>query len=338
MITKALRTLIQGQNLDYKTAKDIMYMITQGDVEDSQIAAFLTALKMKGETTEEITAAAEVMKEKCIKTELPDCNTLDIVGTGGDMSDTFNISTASAFVAAASGIPIAKHGNRALTSKAGSIDVLEALGINVNKTPQQEKEIFNRINICFMQAQKHHPSMKYASKVRKELKFRTLFNILGPLTNPAGAKSQLFGVFDESLVNTLAKVISNLGVNNVLVVHGKDGLDEATVTDETVVSEGRNGKITDYKIKPEDFGLKRYTLADIKGGSAQDNAQIIRNIFEGKESGAKKDIIILNSALALYTFGKTTSIKEGVKLARIIIDSGLALDKLNKYITVSNEV
>ena len=338
MITKALRTLIQGQNLDYKTAKDIMYMITQGDVEDSQIAAFLTALKMKGETTEEITAAAEVMKEKCIKTELPDCNTLDIVGTGGDMSDTFNISTASAFVAAASGIPIAKHGNRALTSKAGSIDVLEALGINVNKTPQQEKEIFNRINICFMQAQKHHPSMKYASKVRKELKFRTLFNILGPLTNPAGAKSQLFGVFDESLVNTLAKVISNLGVNNVLVVHGKDGIDEAALTSETIIAEHKNGIFSNYTIKPEDFNLKRCSKKDIEGGTPQENAQIIRDIFERRETGAKKDIVVLNSALAFYTYGKTSSIKEGIDLANSVIDSCKALAKLDDYIKITNEV
>lgn len=335
MIIEALKELSNKKNISYDVTKAVMDEITKGEATEAQIAAFLTALKLNGETVEEITAAAEIMKAKCIKTELGTSNTLDIVGTGGDMSGTFNISTASSFVAAAGGIPIAKHGNRALTSKSGAIDVLEALNINVNKTPEEEKEIFKQLNICFMFAQNHHPAMKYAGNVRKELKFRTLFNILGPLTNPAGAKSQLFGVYDGNLVEILAKVISNLGVKNVLVVHGNDGIDEATLTCETVVSEGRNGEIRTYTITPEDFGLKRCEKNDIFGGSASENAQIIKNIFSGKEQGAKRDIVILNSALAFYTFNRTASIKEGVNLASKIIASGLAMDKLNKYTEIS---
>lgn len=335
MILEALKELSNKQNISYETTKNVMYEITQGEATEAQIASFLTALKLNGETVDEITAAAEVMKEKCIKTELGTTNTLDIVGTGGDMTGTFNISTAASFVAAACGIPIAKHGNRALTSKSGSIDVIEALGINVNKTPQDEKDIFNKLNICFMFAQNHHPAMKYAAKVRKDLNFRTLFNILGPLTNPAGASSQLFGVYDENLVEILAKVISNLGVKNVLVVHGKDGIDEATISDDTIISEARNGKIKTYTIKPEDFGFKRCNINDILGGDANANANIIKNIFMGKETGAKRDIVILNSGLALYTFNRTATIKDGIDLASKIINSGLALDKLNRYIEIS---
>ncbi len=338
MITQALKEIISMKNLDYDTTKEIMYEITEGKVSDVEIAAFLTALKMKGETVEEITAAAQVVKEKCIKTRLGTTNTLDIVGTGGDMSNTFNISTAAAFVAAAGGVPVAKHGNRAVTGKAGAIDVLEALGINISKTPEEEKEIFNRLNICFLFAQNHHPSFKYAAKARKELKIRTLFNILGPLTNPACASSQLFGVYDEKLTVPLCKVISNLGVNNITVVHGKDGLDEATLTTETIIAEHKNGKFSNYTIKPEDFNLKRCAKKDLEGGIPHENAQIIKNIFAGKETGAKKDIIILNSALAFYTYGKTHSVKEGIDFAKYIIESGRALLKLNDYIKITNEV
>ncbi len=335
MIEIALKEITQNKNLEYKVMKETMREITGGKIDEIKISAFLTALRVKGETEEEITAAAEVMKEKCIKTELETDNIIDIVGTGGDNCGTFNISTASAFVAAAGGIPVAKHGNRAQTSKSGSTDVLEALGINADKTPGEEKEIFNKLNICFMFAQNHHPAMKYASSVRKSLPFRTLFNILGPLTNPAGAKSQLFGVFDGSLTNKLARVISNLGVKNVIVVHGKDGTDEATITDETIISEGRNGIIKDYIIKPEDFGIKRCSITDIQGADAETNAQIIRNIFSGKEQGAKKDIVVLNSALAFYTYNKVKSVNEGINLARAVLDNGLALDKLNKYIELT---
>lgn len=338
MIVEALKILSNGKDLDFSLMKNVMTEITEGKVTDIQLAAFLTALKVKGETTDEITAAAQIMKEKCLKTDLECTNTLDIVGTGGDMSNTFNISTTCAFVLAAGGVPVAKHGNRALTSKSGSVDVLEALGINVNKTTEQEKEIFKSLNLCFMFAKNHHPAMKYASNVRKELKFRTLFNILGPLTNPACAKSQLFGVFDEKLVHNLAVVISRLGVNNVLVVHGKDGLDEASVSDETVITEYLNGKMKDYTIKPEDFCIKRADKSELVGGNADDNALIIKNIFRGKETGAKKDIVILNSGLAFYTFGKTKSIQSGIELADNIIKSGLAADKLEKYIKISNEV
>lgn len=337
MIKEALKILTANKNLDYKTAKEVMYEITEGRASEIEMSAFLTALKMNGETVDEITAAAEVMKEKCIKTELGNTETLDIVGTGGDMSNTFNISTTTAFVTAAGGVPIAKHGNRASTSKSGSIDVLEALGINVNKTPEQEIEIFKKLNICFMYAPKHHPAMQCVGKIRKSLPFRTLFNILGPLTNPASASSQLFGVYEEKLVNPLCKVISNLGVKNVLVVHGKDGIDEATLTGETIVSEGRYGKISNYIIAPENFALKRCEKTDLAGGDAKFNAQIVRDIFSGKLTDAKKDIVVLNSALAFYTFGKTNSIKDGIEYAENIIKSGAAQRILEDYIKLSNE-
>lgn len=337
MIKEALKILTANKNLEYKTAKEVMYEITEGRASEIEMSAFLTALKMKGETVDEITAAAEVMKEKCIKTELDNTEILDIVGTGGDMSNTFNISTTCAFVAAAGGVPIAKHGNRASTSKSGSIDVLEALGINVDKTPEQEFEIFKKLNICFMYAQKHHPAMQCVGKIRKLLPFRTLFNILGPLTNPASASSQLFGVYDEKLVHPLCEVISDLGVKNVLVVHGKDGVDEAALTDETIVAEGRCGKISDYIIAPENFGLKRCKKSDLTGGDSKFNAQIIKDIFSGKLTDAKKDIVVLNSALAFYTFGRTESINDGVEYAEKIINSGKAQRILEDYIKLSNE-
>lgn len=337
MIIDALKILSSGKNLDFATTKEVMYQITEGKATEAQIASFLTALKMKGETVDEITACAEVMKEKCIKIKLPIENTLDIVGTGGDMSNTFNISTTTAFVAAAGGVPVAKHGNKAFTSKSGAIDVLEALGINVNKTPDDEINLFKKLNVCFMHAHKHHPVMQFATKVRRDLGFRTLFNILGPLTNPASATSQLFGVYDEKLVNPLCKVISNLGVKNVLVVFGKDGIDEASLSSETVIAEGRNGNIKNYTITPEQFGFKRCQKSDITGGDASFNAQIIRDIFSGKLTDAKKDIIVLNSALAFYTFGKTNSINEGIEYAENIIKTGAAQRILDAYIKLSNE-
>lgn len=336
MITDGIRQLTERKNLSQEMMSSIMEEITEGKATEAQIASFLTALKMKGETIEEITAAALVMKSKCIKTELNTKDTLDIVGTGGDLSATFNISTASAFVAAAGDIPMAKHGNRAQTSKSGAIDVLEALGVDVNKTPEEEKNIFNKLNLCFMFAPNHHPCTKYAAKVRRELKIRTLFNILGPLTNPADANTQLFGIYDKTLVEPIAKVISNLGVKNAIVVHGKDGTDEATLSDETYISETRNGVITNYTIKPEDFGLKRCNPQELIGGNAYENAQILKDIFTGKEKGAKRDIVILNSALAFYIYGKTKSIYDGIKLARELILSGCVFDTLNNYIALSN--
>ncbi len=337
MILETLKILSDNKNLDTEKVREVFKEITEGYIEDIQIAAFLTALKLKGETADEIAAAAEVMRTKCIRINLKSEKTLDIVGTGGDMRNTFNISTACAFVASAGGVPVAKHGNRALTSKSGSIDVLEALGINVNKTPEEEINIFNKLNICFMFAQNHHPAMKNVTKVRKSLPFRTIFNILGPLTNPAFASSMLFGVYDEKLVHLLCEAILKLGVQNVIVVHGHDGIDEASLIDYTVISEGRESKIKDYKITPEQFGLKRCTIADIAGGNAAENAQIIKDIFSLKENGAKRDIVILNTALAFYTYKKVNTIQEGIDYARYIINSKSALKKLEDYIKLSNE-
>ena len=335
MITEALKTLSERKNLTYEVMRQVMNEITQGEVSEIKISSFLTALKIKGETVDEITAAAQVMKEKCIKTELDKEEAIDIVGTGGDYSNTFNISTATAFVVSCANVPVAKHGSRALTSNSGAIDVLEALGINVNKTPVEEQELFKKLDLCFLFAKNHHPAMKYAANVRKELKFRTLFNILGPLTNPAGVKNQLFGVYDGNLAHKLATVISNLGVENVLVIHGEDGLDEATICGKTLISEGRGGIIKDYYISPEDFGLKTYHISEIKGGTPAENAQIIKDIFNGKEKGAKRDIALLNSALAFYTYNRVQNIKDGVDLAANIINSGLAEEKLNKYIEMA---
>lgn len=337
MITQALETLRNKINLDFDTMKTVMNDITEGKTDDKDIMEFLTLLREKGESVDEITAAATVMKEKCIKTPLDTDNVLDIVGTGGDKSNTFNISTASCFVSAAAGIPTAKHGNRALTSKSGAIDVLEALNINVNKTPDEEKEIFNKLNLCFMFAQNHHPAMKYALNARKQLKFRTLFNILGPLTNPANAKSQLFGVFDKKLTRTLCEVITNLGVKNTLVIHGKDGLDEATVCDETYICEAKNGIIKEYSINPEMFGMKRAEKEDLIGGSPNENAKIIRDIFENKDKSAKRDIVILNSALAIYTYNSAKTIEEGIEIASDTVNSGKALQKLNDYVKFTSE-
>lgn len=335
MIIEALKILSEGKDINYDITKNVMYEITEGKTTDVQISSFLTALKIKGETIDEITACAEVMRDKCEKTDLETKDVLDIVGTGGDGANTFNISTATTFVVSSLGVPVAKHGNRAFTSKSGAIDVLEALGINTDKTPDIEKEIFKKTNLCFMQARNHHPAMKYASKVRSELKFRTIFNLLGPLTNPAGVNYQLFGVYDEKLNQKLARVILNLGVKNVLVVHGEDGLDEVTICGKTFISEGRDGIIKNYSISPNDFGLKTYDISEIKGGEPDENAKIIRNIFNKKEQGAKRDIVILNSALALYTFNKVSNIKDGIELATNAINSGLVLNKLNEYIEIS---
>jgi anthranilate phosphoribosyltransferase len=337
MIKEILKSLISKKDLSSLEMKSAMNEITSGKVSDIELAAFLTALNMKGMTVEEITSAAQVMKEKCLKINLDTTETLDIVGTGGDMANTFNISTTTAFIAAAGGVPVAKHGNRASTSKSGSIDVLEGLGISTDKTFEQEISLFKKLNLCFMFATKHHPAMKYASKVRKELPFRTLFNILGPLTNPAGATSQLFGVYDEKLVIPLCKVIANLGVKNVLVIHGNDGLDEATICEETMIAEYKNGKMREYSINPKQFGLNIYNKKDIEGGTPEYNAQIIRDIFSKKEQGGKREIILLNSALAFYTYGKVQTIQDGVDLAKKIIDNGFAEQKLLQYIELSKE-
>lgn len=338
MIKNAIQTVINGKDLDFETAKVVMNAMMEGTATQAQMGALLTGLRMKGETIEEITACATVMREKGLKIN-PVRNVIDIVGTGGDGTNTFNISTTSAFVTAAGGIPVAKHGNRGVSSKSGAADVLECLGINLNLTPEQCEKLLKKSNMCFMFSQLYHTSMKYAAPVRKEMGVRTIFNILGPLANPAGATMQLMGVYDRKLVEPLAQVLSNLGVVRGLAVSGgSEGMDEVTLTGETYVCEIRNGELISYEITPEQFGFKRCRLEDLVGGSPVENAQITMDILTGKERGPKRDVVVLNSAMALYLGIDNCTVAECIKLAQDIIDSGKAAAKLEQFRKLTNEV
>lgn len=334
MIKEAIVKLVNNEDLEYAMAENVMDEIMSGQASDIQKSAYLAAMSMKGETIEEITASAEGMRKHCIK--LPhEMEVLEIVGTGGDGSNSFNISTTSALVISAAGVPVAKHGNRAASSKCGAADVLEALGVNITITPEKSAEILTEIGICFLFAQKYHTAMKHVASVRKELGIRTVFNILGPLSNPAGAKMQLMGVYDKSLVEPMAKVLLNLGVNNGMVVYGNDGLDEISVSDVTTVCEIRDGIISEYEISPESFGLQRYKKQELIGGTPIQNAEITKSILLG-EKGAKRDAVVLNSATALYIAQQVKSIKEGIEMAEKILDTGMAMKQLEKFITLSN--
>lgn len=334
MIKEAIAKLMNHEDLEYAMAEQVMDEIMSGQASDIQKSAYLAAMSMKGETIEEITASAEGMRKHCIK--LPhEMEVMEVVGTGGDGSNSFNISTTSALVISAAGMPVAKHGNRAASSKCGAADVLEALGVNITISPEKSAEILKEIGICFLFAQKYHTAMKYVASVRKELGIRTVFNILGPLSNPAGAKMQLMGVYEKSLVEPMAKVLLNLGVNNGMVVYGNDGLDEISISDVTSVCEIRDRKISTYEITPEGFGLQRCNKHELTGGSPEDNAQITRNILGGEKS-AKRDAVVLNSAAALYIGRQTESIAEGIKLAEKILDTGMAMRQLEKFIALSN--
>ena len=329
MIKEAISKLIEKQDLTLEEATAVMDEIMSGKATDAQIAGFLIALRLKGETINEITACAKVMREKAsrIKPKAHD-KLIDVVGTGGDKSGTFNISTVAAFVTAGADIPVAKHGNKGVSSKCGSADVLTALGIKIDLDPKKVEQCINAIGIGYMFAPKFHGAMKYAIGPRKELAVRTVFNILGPLTNPAEAPYELMGVFDESLVEPLAEVLGNLGCKHALVVHG-NGLDEITTEAPTKVAEYKDGHVETYEIKPTDFNIKIAELKEIKGGSPEDNAKITLDILNGKEKGAKRDVVLLNAGAAIYTAGKASSIKEGIDIAKDSIDSGKALEKLN---------
>jgi len=331
MIKEAINKVIKGQDLDYETQKAVFEEIMTGEATQAQMASFLTALRLKGETVDEITASAEVMREKGIKIN-PTKDVMDIVGTGGDEVGTFNISTTSAFVVAAAGIPVAKHGNRSVSSKSGAADVLESLGANIVVTPEQAEEILNEVGISFLFAQTYHSSMRFAGPVRKEIGIRTIFNILGPLASPAAAKMQLMGVYDKKLTEPLARVLSNLGVVRGVTVCGSDGLDEITLTGPTTVCEIRDGEIKSYEIKPEDYGFNRCELKDLIGGTPDDNAQITRDILSGKEVGPKRDVVIFNAAIAIYLGIDGTTIEDSIKIAKEVIDNGKALDKLNAFV------
>ena len=337
MIQEALNEVLNKKDLSYEMACAVMAELMDGTATNAQMGAFLAALRMKGETVTEITACAEVMREKGLKVEVP-FDVMEIVGTGGDEVGTFNISTTSAFVVAAGGVPVAKHGNRSVSSKSGAADVLERLGARLDLTPEQNVEVLKKANMCFMFAQVYHTSMKNVGPVRKEMGARTIFNILGPLTNPARANMQLMGVYREELVEPMAQVLSNLGVVRGLVVNGSDGLDEATMTGATHMCEIREGKFRTYDLTPEALGMRRCTLQDLVGGAPEENARISRDILTGKLKGPKRDAVILNSALSLYLGIDDCSIPECVKMANEIIDSGKAGDKLEQFVAATKEV
>ena len=336
MIKEAIIKLSKKQDLAYAEAEAVMDEIMSGQATPVQMSAYLTALALKGETIDEITASAAGMRAHCIKL-LHNLDVLEIVGTGGDGSNSFNISTTSSLVIAAGGVPVAKHGNRAASSKSGAADVLEALGVKITLTPERSAEILKKINICFLFAQNYHIAMKYVAPIRKELGIRTVFNILGPLSNPAGANMELMGVYDQSLVEPLTQVMANLGVNRGMVVYGQDSLDEISMCAPTSVCEIRDGKFTSYEITPEQFGYERCEKGALTGGTPAENAEITKAILKGEEKGPKRQAVCLNAGAALYIAGKATFIEEGVKLAESLIDSGAALKKLGEFVEETNK-
>ena len=336
MIREAIMKVVNKENLTFEEAEQVMDEIMGGEASQIQMSAFLTALAMKGETIDEITACAAGMRRHCIKL-LQDRDVLEIVGTGGDHANSFNISTTSSIVVSAAGIPVAKHGNRAASSKSGAADVLEALGVNITLEPEKSRRILDEINLCFLFAQNYHIAMKYVAPVRRELGIRTVFNILGPLSNPAGANMELMGVYDEALVEPLAQVMANLGVTRGMVVFGQDSLDEISMSAPTSVCEIKDGKFTSYVLTPEQFGYERCTKEELQGGTPQENAEITKVILEGRETGAKRHAVCLNAGAALYIAGKAASIEAGVKMAEQLIDSGAALKKLEEFIEKSNQ-
>ena len=336
MIKEAIIKLSKKQDLAYAEAEAVMDEIMSGQATPVQMSAYLTALALKGETIDEITASAAGMRAHCIKL-LHNLDVLEIVGTGGDGSNSFNISTTSSLVIAAGGVPVAKHGNRAASSKSGAADVLETLGVKITLTPERSAEILKKINICFLFAQNYHIAMKYVAPIRKELGIRTVFNILGPLSNPAGANMELMGVYDQSLVEPLAQVMANLGVNRGMVVYGQDSLDEISMCAPTSVCEIRDGKFTSYEITPEQFGYERCEKGALTGGTPAENAEITKAILKGEEKGPKRQAVCLNAGAALYIAGKAASIEEGVKLAESLIDSGEALKKLEEFVEETNK-
>lgn len=336
MIREAIIKLSQKKDLTYQEAETVMNEIMDGQASPVQMSAYLTALSIKGETIDEITASAAGMRAHCVKL-LHDRNVLEIVGTGGDGANSFNISTTSSLVIAAGGVPVAKHGNRAASSKCGAADVLEALGVNITTAPERSAQLLREIGICFLFAQNYHIAMKYVAPIRKELGIRTVFNILGPLSNPAGANMELMGVYEEALVEPLAQVMAKLGVTRGMVVYGQDKLDEISMSAPTAVCEIKNGWFQSYELTPEMFGYSRCGKEELTGGTPQENAAITRAILQGTEQGAKRQAVCLNAGASLYIGGKAGSIQEGVRLAEELLDSGAALNKLEEFIRESNQ-
>ncbi len=334
MIKEAILKVSNHEDLTYNEAYITMDEIMSADASEVQMSAYLTAMAMKGETIEEITASAKAMRDHCIRL-LNDEEVLEIVGTGGDGSNTFNISTTSSIVISAAGVPVAKHGNRSASSKCGAADVLEELGVNIYIEPEKSLKCLKEINLCFLFAQNYHLSMKYVAGVRKELSIRTIFNILGPLTSPAGASMEVLGVYERDLIEPLADVLKNLGVKSAMVVYGLDGMDEISASDRTAVCELKDGKTMTYELSPEYFDMEIASKGNLVGGDAKENAQITLSILNG-EKGPRRNAVLLNSAAGLYVAGKVKSLKEGVKLAEEVIDSGKALKQLEKFVEVTN--
>lgn len=339
MIKEAIVKIVSKEDLTYDEAFSVINEIMSGNTTQTQNAAFLAALSTKStkaETIPEIAGCAAAMRAHSQKVDCGNLEVLDLVGTGGDGSNSFNISTTSAIVVASGGVKVAKHGNRAASSKSGTADCFEALGVNINQSPQKCVELLNKVGLCFIFAQNYHSSMKYVGTLRRELGFRTVFNILGPLTNPASPSMQVLGVYDEHLLTPLANVLMSLGVGRGMVVYGKDKLDEISLSSETVICEFKDGWYKSYTIKPEDFGLKRCQKSDLLGGDAKENAQITRSILDGEE-GHRKNVVLLNAGAALYVGGKATSLKDGIDLANELIKSKKALKTLDELIKLSNE-
>lgn len=337
MIKEAIAKIVNKEDLSYDEAYEVMSEIMSGETTPTQNAAFLAALSTKStkaETIEEISGCAAAMRSKALKVETP-LRTLEIVGTGGDNAGSINISTTSAIIIAAAGIPVSKHGNRAASSKCGAADCLEALGVNIDLEPEKCSKLLEEVGICFFFAQKYHPSMKYVGAIRKELGFRTVFNILGPLTNPASPKIQLLGVYDGSLCEPLAKVLMSLGVERGMVVYGQDKLDEISLSSPTTVCEFKGDMYKTYEITPSDFGFKTCKKSDLVGGSPAENAEITRSILDGSLKGPKRDAVLMNAGAGIYLGDKAGSIAEGIKLAGELIDSGAAIKKLEQFVAAS---
>ena len=340
MIKEAIEKIVLKEDLTYDEAYTVMNEIMNGETTPTQNAAFLAALSTKStkaETIDEISGCAQAMREHALIVDGGDMDTLEIVGTGGDRAGSFNISTTTAFVAAAAGIKVAKHGNRAASSKSGTADCLEALGANINLEPEKCVSLLEDAGFCFFFAQKYHTSMKYVGSIRRELGFRTVFNILGPLTNPIKPSRQLLGVYDEYLLEPLAKVLTSLGVKNGMVVYGREKLDELSTAGETAVCEFNNGEYNSYVLTPEQFGLTRSTKQDLEGGTPEENAAITRDILSGKDRGPKFETVLMNAGAALYIAGKATDIADGIEKARELIDNGEALKTMERFVDLSNK-
>ena len=334
MMDLYIKKVIEGKDLSTEEATEAMNMIMSGNATPAQIGSYLTALRMKGETIEEITGCAKGMREKCVQLK-GEGDLMDIVGTGGDGTNTFNVSTVSSFVVAAAGVRVAKHGNRSVSSKCGSADVLEALGVKLDLTKEQNEQVLEKTGMCFMFAPVYHSAMKYVAAPRKELGIRTIFNILGPLANPAYANLQIMGVYADDLVEPMAKVLSNLGVKRAMVVHGVDGVDEVSICGTTKVCEVRDGKLKSFNIEPSKLGLSLAKPEDIKGGLADENKEIALSILKG-EKGAKRDMVIINSAVAIYTALEKHLLEDCVRIAEEMIDSGKAMAKLKEFVAATN--